>query len=78
MKKENKEIYKRVKLEEQKKLHPNECFCESPTYTDKDYIKETNKTYYSKFDYYKTNPFSLRVFKCQNCGKEYTEQMIEA
>ena len=72
-----KELNRQVRLKHKKELEINEnpdtCFCEEPDYDDSSPVGETKKEYYSIYDYKCEYPYSLPIYKCNKCGKEYVE-----
>jgi hypothetical protein len=52
-KKINREIRLRYEREKEISENPSACFCEEPDYDENAPIGETEKVFYSKFDYVK-------------------------
>jgi len=48
--------------------NPDLC-CEEPEYSTEP-IGETEKVYFSKFDFKQEEPFSLPIHRCEKCGKK--------
>jgi hypothetical protein len=77
--KELKRKYKeKIQREKEIKKNPNACFCDKSEADESNYIGETEKIYYSKYDFNKKRPFSLPIYKCINCEKLITMQVAEA
>lgn len=54
------------------------CFCDEPEYDESKPIGETEKIYYSPYDYELKNPFSLPIYKCNKCNKKHISQILWA
>lgn len=58
--------------------NPDMCFCDEPEYDESKPIGETEKIYYSPYDYELKNPFSLPIYKCNKCNKKHISQILWA
>ena len=63
-KERNRQIRLKYEKEREMKENPDKCFCDEPDIDENEPIGETEKVYYSKYDYKYENPFSLPIFKC--------------
>ena len=77
-KKLNREIRLRLEKEKLIKQYPEDCFCDDPEYDENNPIGETDKTYYSIYDYDRKNPFSLPIYKCNKCGKNIVMVVVQS
>lgn len=77
-KKLNREIRLRYEKEKQIAENPDMCFCDEPEYDESKPIGETEKIYYSPYDYELKNPFSLPIYKCNKCNKKHILQILWA
>lgn len=62
-------------LEEEKRQHPEQCFCledglEVERNPDKDNILRYVTRYYP-YDYEQKSPYQVPIYECSRCGKEY-------
>ena len=65
----SKESFREQQLLLLQKRYPTQCFCEPPSYSEEDYIGETEKVHYSINDRACEHPFSYPKYTCKNCNK---------
>lgn len=74
----NRQIRLKHKKEKEIEENPNLCFCDDPDYDEKQPIGNTEKIYYSIYDYNRESPFSLPIYRCNKCGKKLTLPFAQA
>jgi hypothetical protein len=77
---EREKSLRKLKIQEAKAKLPNRCFCVDEGY---DYsIHDTNTDeiirYFKGFNWYNPNECMIPVYKCSQCGKEYTIEVAIA
>lgn len=77
-KEQNRQIRLKYEKEREIKENPNICFCDEPNYDENKPIGETEKVYYSIYDYNRKKPFSLPIYKCNKCNKNYIMNFPQA